>query len=233
MNINIKGYKDKYNYVLKKAILLYQAGDNTLATIHDVKNKELQAGIPIDRKKINEILADLTNDGNNKKLQAIPENLLAIGGNSIAWFVPSRVAEIFFTTRDKKLNKTSGSKVRYPAIVFKVIDKRMEAFALRGNSKPKPNTKLFRMPFYNCSDDGWVCLPSVKLPKAQPNKIKEWEAFFYESNFSHSGAGATVKTGHNKFWLKYISECKKTMPKRFPSQYLLPTKKTLETFINE
>ncbi|MBU8901219.1 MAG: hypothetical protein KOO69_00620 [Victivallales bacterium] len=222
------------SYRLNRAILLYGNYNDTLATVHEVKDKAIQPGTPINQEILQDVLNDLGGKKKIKQLQALPENLIAIGDKAMVWFSPSRIAEIYFKTSDKKLDNVSGSLVRYPGIVFYVKENRMTAYAVYGNARPSLSAKLFQMPFYNCDDDGWVCLPGGRRPKPEAVKIPKWENLFYESNFSHAAAGiaAIVKGGHNKFWIRYGKQCRYKMPKRFPCERLLATSKTIEELID-
>jgi PRTRC genetic system protein B len=232
MKVDINTCSSGIAFQLKRAILLYEKYSEVIATVHDVKDKQIQPGTPIDKEKLTEIINSLSNQVKPRDLQIVPENLIAWGEKSMMWFAPSRVSEIYFKTGNKALDKLSGTKVRYPGIVFFVKGQRMTAYAVYGNARPGVKNKLYQMPFYNCSGDGWVCLPSGRRPKPEPDKIEKWETLFFKSNFSHSGTGAIVRGGHNKFWLRYVDQCRRKMPKRFPCEYLLPTLYTIEEIIN-
>lgn len=228
MNVNINSCNGGVNHKLNRAILLY----NNYATIHNVKDRQIQPGTPLDREILTEVLNSITNKVKPRNLQAIPENLIAVGDKAMVWFAPSRVTEIYFKTSNKELNKLSGAKVRYPGIIFYVSKQSMAAYAVYGNARPGMKAKLYQVPFYNCNSAGYVCLPGGRRPKTEPDKIDKWEALFYRSNFSHSGAGVIIRGGHDKFWTRYVEQCRRRMPKHFPCEYLLPTSRTIEELVN-
>ncbi|MBN2640360.1 MAG: hypothetical protein JXR78_01765 [Victivallales bacterium] len=228
----------KASYELEMAVLIYSnksAKVSGVASVNPIKDGKIMPGRPLDGSALNQIINDLSGNNKRKRLEFIPERVLAQGNKAVMWWSPSRVAPIWFKAREDKLNAISGAMVRYPSILFRVIDGRMCAWALYGNNRPVGTSMLFQMPFYNCSGDGWVCLPQgIKLPASEPGAIADWEKLFYDSNFSHAGMGvAIIKGGHAKFWTRYANQCKHKMPKRFPAEFLLSTNIKLEDLLNE
>ena len=75
----------------------------------------------------------------------------------------------------------NGMLFPQPPLVWKVIHGGLSIRALAKNKRPNAKTKLAVAPFWNLSDDGSVCLGSMRCPESTSvASIEGWEKGFYE-----------------------------------------------------
>jgi len=85
-------------------------------------------------------------------------------------------------------------------------------------------------PYWNCYDNGSICTGTMHIPKEQSLAVTaEWERSFFCSAFSHA-AGVTKHTRHPDGLLAMWKVLRGKH--RFPHQYLVPLKETLEQFVS-
>ncbi len=205
-----------------------------VATIHKIKDGQLQSGQPLDMKALRSIFERNAKGDTLTDCEFIPESILAKGPSSLVWWKPAHVAPIFFQGDNAKLRGISGMKVSHPSLIFRTNGKSLTVFALKGSERPTLKTKLYEPPYWNIFDSRDVCLPhggSIAPKNAELPSIDAWQSVFFDSSFSHPGGGGGTKFpgGHNALWL-YLAKRRK---KRFPDWSLLPTKNTLEDLIDE
>lgn len=232
---------------LKHAVLVYDAehtiGDArsavpAYATVHRVRVRhnqaQLEAGVPATR----EACADLARAlGANAALAGfIPEHLLHIGSRSLMWWRPAAPALMHFDCRQAgKAGEVLGvraGRCAQPALVFAVNHRSWWVFALAGNTRPEPGTKLLRAPYLNVWADGRICTGNAALPTAlSPAALAGYEKAFFESRFTHSnlhGKKRLVRTGSVYALWRGLLDTEKKIPQiGFPVHQLVQTKTTL------
>jgi PRTRC genetic system protein B len=101
--------------------------------------------------------------------------------------------------------------------------------ALCDNKRPDAKTTLAVAPFWNLSDDGRVCLGTMRCAEsASTGAIEAWESGFYESAFTHANVGRLTRHegGHDALWAELAG---KRRP--FPTNALIRLPQTLAQFI--
>jgi PRTRC genetic system protein B len=86
-----------------------------------------------------------------------------------------------------------GKSFPQPALVFKVIGSELSVRALAENKRPRPNTRLMFVPYWNCDDRGRVCQGSMRSPAELCLEARrEWESAFFGSKFTHAAIGTRL-----------------------------------------
>lgn len=148
----------------------------------------------------------------------------------IVWWSRAGRRIMFFATADADASELNGLKFPHPPLVFKVRGQELFVRALERNVRPCADTPLKTAPYWNSAgDDGRVCLGTTRVPEgASVEYIKNWEAAFFRSSFSHP-LGAVRLTSHRK---GFIGLWRGLAGKRvFPARYLTDAKETLQDFI--
>ncbi len=222
---------------LEKAILFYSKrgskAPNAFATVHNVKDGKIaDDGKPLDLQALKRLLERKSEKRPAPSSAYLPEEVLAFGGDIIAWWKPAHVSPILFKGDVKEMKAISGAKVPHPSLVFVASNRKLGVFAVKGDARPTPDTELFEPPYWNIFDDRRVCLPSgFAIPKdANIAAIEPWERVFFRSHFSHAGGGGgtSFPGGHNALW-SYLAARRK---KRFPDWCLEAAELKLKDVIN-
>jgi PRTRC genetic system protein B len=81
----------------------------------------------------------------------------------------------------------NGMQFSQPPLVWRVRHGGLSIRALAENKRPNVETRLAVAPFWNLSDNGSVCIGSMRCPESSSvASIEEWEKGFYESAFTHA-----------------------------------------------
>lgn len=209
----IKTYKPQLSIVVYKAEGM---SDEFYLESHSInEGGQIMEGKPLLQETLQGIV-DVFYDERQNTIRItgyIPENVLLFsllpGGNyKIIWCRPAEVRFIPFAPQLHIKSATAW----VPAMVYVVDRKSLSVFALKSNSRPKENTKLYRAPFHNVSDQGSVCLGSAKVKKpatkTYDSLMRYWEDLFWLSEFTHlNGASNPTKTDMDKVWRKLVA-CK-------------------------
>lgn len=223
---------------LGQAILLYEGGDATMATIHPVLREgggppQILAGSCLTRETLHELLRSVAKTPQQRVL--FPPRLLVYEPGSMAWWSPRGRRPIFFKTRDKAFNQAmQGKTAVHPALLFLARPGQLHAFALAESEHPTGETPLYRAPYFNLYDSGAMCSGNVILPRAvSPNDLPIWEKAFYETSFTHnnyhSGKICLHPEGHDGLWESQARRGCKT----FPAEWLYPLKTTVEKAVGD
>jgi PRTRC genetic system protein B len=122
----------------------------------------------------------------------IPDNLLFISPNAIAWWRPAAKRRVWFRTNDDAIG-TKSADVMHPPLVFIATAKQLYAFAVARNERPTGKTKLFKAPYFNVYASGALCQGNIKMPATQDaESIPKYEAAFFRSHFTHPNDGDLV-----------------------------------------
>jgi len=119
----------------------------------------------------------------------------------------------------------TGKKYPQPALLCDVQGGALTIFALKDTSRPTADSRLYRAPYWNVSDNGTVCLGSTRVPQSLSiDTLKDWEASFFSSEFTHQNSGRPLTTHPRGFvglWQELAGQ------KAFPVKYLAGGKTTL------
>jgi PRTRC genetic system protein B len=231
-----------------KALLIYrqQATENTQAAedvapdiyveSYDIgRNGQPVNAHPLSLKEMNALAAVLQTaqeikGGYLKSSGLLPQKVLFVNqqANGFAvWYTPPQQVSLFFT---EKLGIPSG-KARIPAMVWKADAEKLAVYAVKGKTKPNVNTALCHAPFFNVYANGGVCMGTVAVNIDKTTCLEDfilaWEAYFFNSYFSHSINGSSsTKSDTKKLW----QELRQT-GNDFPQGELVRNRATLQQLI--
>ena len=222
---------DTVQWMLQAAVLVYHGHNGkAYATVHGIEGRGKQLRLGAGRPATKEACADLARSlGAMAGLSGFtPPNLLYLGARTMIWWRPSAPARVFFTPPADAEDPPKGSAVTpHPGLVFAVAGTEWYVYALAGDARPGPATKLCRAPYYNVYHKGHICTGNVRLPETlSPTSLEQYERAFFDSNFTHPNMPQLVKgkTG-SAFWREGLAG---QWGERFPVRRLLPEKCTLE-----
>lgn len=226
-------------FLLKQALLLYGKSrydsfpySHPFATMHEVIHDQhgprLAQGQLVTLDILCELLVHL---GKSVPVEILPEHVLVRTAEMIVWWTPAAERRMFFSDRggDAALRKLNAQHYPHPALLFKVSGTQLCIRALARNERPSAKTPLFLAPYWNCSDDGVVCLGSMRIPRSKSvQAIYGWEKSFFNSAFSHAHSKSkqtNFPEGVLAMWLSLLGK------KEFPVNYLVDTQQTLAEFV--
>jgi PRTRC genetic system protein B len=220
-----------HRFELREALLIYQEGRRSFITRHEVVAQKqgppvLGVAQPLTTAFVSHLAESL---GGSAAAEVLPESILAKSDRMIAWWTPRRRRRMFYENAEGKMLNLSGRVFPQPPLVWKVIHGSLSIRALAENKRPNAESKLAVAPFWNLSDDGSVCLGSMRCPESTSvGSIEGWEKGFYESAFTHANVGRLTRLGggHDALWNEMAG---KRCP--FPSDALIPLPQTLAQFI--
>jgi PRTRC genetic system protein B len=121
-------------------------------------------------------------------LQLTQATTLAVGVNSLIWWVPPAERPVWFDAKYQataSIARLSGQPVPWPGLVMRASAGRLQVFALQGQERPTAQTPLMHAPFWNLFAQGVVCRGSVQYPAACTPSLQEaWETVFFQSVFT-------------------------------------------------
>jgi PRTRC genetic system protein B len=219
---------------LRKAVMIY-TGTQAYVTVHDVLRDE-QGGphygppeaLSADFLKS---LCALLKQKAVREIEVLPNGILCLTDEVIAWWCPAAVRPMFFqSATDQEANALSGKKFPHPALVFAATEKHLSVRALPKDERPTSSTLLLSAPYWNTYEDGSVCTGSMHVPTSEVScsVTAEWERGFFESAFTHpSGAVrlTSYKGGIIPMWKSVLGT------DAFPDKHLVPAHETLLQFI--
>jgi PRTRC genetic system protein B len=223
-------------FELSKAILLYRGGnDAAFATIHDIGLKDktplILEGRALTPAAAIRLALDLTKGANRGGF--VPQSLLYMDGDTMAWWVPPAKRHIAFRA-DELGAPERGEVVPHPGLVFKVNGmRRWWVWAVHGSERPAESTPLYQAPYFNVYPDGGICTGNVSLPEGTTaERIEAWNQAFFGSFFTHPnvrGKLVTYRGGAFGFWRDMLDG----RHAEFPERVLVPTKRTLAEVLTE
>ncbi len=134
-----------------------------------------------------------------------------------------------FENSEGKAQILNGKSFPQPPLVWRVAQGELKIRAICENRRLKAETALAVAPFWNLSDDGGVCLGSMRCPEsASVGSIDAWERGFYESAFTHANVGRLTrhKGGHDALWARLAGT---RWP--FPTDALIRLPQSLAQFV--
>jgi PRTRC genetic system protein B len=232
------------HYSLEAAVLIYKDNDhstNRAATVHDIEllhNKpHLAAGTPVTMAAVERFM-----EAFNKQSASsfIPEQVVMLGVNRLAWWCPAGRRRIWFRPSDEKhknLMTLNGKFVHHPPLLF-VVGQRggdgLAAHALTENKRPTPDTVLYRAPYWNLNDQGGMCRGNISLPSCSTKSIDGFERAFFNSAFSHTSGGLLTRhaAGHDGLWAE-LAALSVAPDAAYWKRNLVKTKRTLATLFQK
>jgi len=230
MNVEI-AIGEMHRFELCDALLIYRESRRTFITWHTVTAQKqgpplLGPAQPLTTAFIDALAESLSGGA---RAEVLPENILAKTDRMIAWWTPRRVRRMFFENAEGKAQRLNGKIFPQPALVWRVAQGDLKIRALCANKRPNAKTTLAVAPFWNLSDDGRVCLGSMRCPEtAAVASIGAWEQGFYESAFTHANVGRLTRHegGHDALWAELAGRWRS-----FPTDALIRLPQTLAEFI--
>jgi PRTRC genetic system protein B len=135
----------------------------------------------------------------------------------------------YLADRSPELTDLNGKRFPQPALLFDVAGGQLSIFALKEAKRPVKDTKLYRAPYWNVSDQGSVCLGTTRIPDVlSVESISRWADSFFESQFTHQNASWPLTThpkGFVALWRELMGM------KEFPAKYLASGEITLGQYL--
>lgn len=220
-----------HRFELHDALLIYKGGRQSFITHHSVVSQEnappaLGPAQPLTFNFVDSLLRSL---GRGVDAEVLPTNVLAKGDQSLVWWTPRRDRQMFYTNAQESCVHLNGKVFPQPALVWKVCRGSLAIRALNENKRPSAKTKLAFAPYWNLSNNGIVCLGSMRHPDTSSVvSMTTWEDGFYESAFTHGNVARITAHpgGFEAMWTELAGK-----RRVFPSKYLIGMPQTLDEFV--
>ena len=220
-----------HHFGLREALLVYRDQQTSFITRHEVTlQKDAPPTLGPAQPLTVAFVESLVNSLGGGAVEVLPENVLAKGDRMIVWWTRAQRRQMFYQNSEGKAAALNGCTFPQPPLVWRVGNGELVIRALTENERPEARTKLAFAPFWNLSDDGWVCLGSMRRPdSATVASIQSWERGFYESAFTHSNVGRLTrhKGGFEALWGSLAGK-----HKPFPLKALIVLTQTLAQFVS-
>jgi len=233
MNIHV-GIGDNRSFALKQAVLLYQDGSSTFATLHEVKSGQegapyLNAGQSVTAGFLQKLAAGL---GANLAAEILPEHVLARTQELIVWWSSAQHRLMFFADGNEETKKLNARIYPHPALVFMVVGTELFVRALAEDRRPTADTRLKWAPYWNTDSHGRVCVGSMRVPEeVSASSVSRWQDAFFASEFTHPGGAVHLTTHPNGFLGLWSSLAGRD--RHFPVKFLADAKETLREFVQK
>jgi PRTRC genetic system protein B len=230
MNAHVR-IGDNRIFSLKQAVLLYQEGSRTFATLHEVKYLPdkvpyLCAGQSVTTGFLETLAAGL---GASMAAEVLPEYVLARAPELIAWWSWAQPRLMFFGDGNAETKKLNGKMYPHPALVFLIHGRELFVRALAEDRRPTADTRLKNAPYWNTDVHGRVCLGSMRAPEeVSVGSLSAWEGAYSASEFTHPSGAVRLTThprGFAGLWSSLVGR------RRFPAVFLADSKQTLRDFL--
>lgn len=219
-------------FELREALLVYGDRQRSFVTRHEVAHHDsgsptLGPAQPLTAEFLESLVRSLHG---GSAAEVLPENILAKGDQTVAWWTPAQRRQMFYESADGKAAGLNGRVFPQPPLVWRVENGELKIRALSRNKRPVAATTLAVAPFWNLSDDGRVCTGTMRRPEsASVASISEWERGFYESAFTHANVGRLTRHpgGFEGLWTR-LADRKRAS---FPVDTLIRLPETLAQFV--
>jgi len=237
----IEGYRmaDVETEVPLGAVIFHRVNRETTVTYHPLDSEgggvRVLPGRPMARSEALDLLHTLAGEYQDE-LSWTPNNVLAQGGERLAWFVPGRVRPMLFRGPN---GTTVTLQIPWPTLVFNAGAGWIKVAALASGRRPGPRSRLYHAPRWNTSADGSVCLGSATVPELSGfSAMAGYEEAVYDTLFSHPNFagnlnyrqgrdGSTSDVNYLRFWRTQAKSGKTA----FPKERLVPMSRTLHEFL--
>jgi PRTRC genetic system protein B len=231
MNVHVRIGNNRV-FTLKQAVLLYEEGRRTFATLHEVKHPPdgvpyLCAGQSATTGFLETLAAGL---GASMDAEVLPEHVLARTPELIAWWSRAQARLMFFGQGNEETKTLNGKMYPHPALIFMIHGRELFLRALAEDCRPRASTRVKSAPYWNTDSQGRVCLGSMRVPdEVSVNSLAGWETAYFASEFTHP-SGAVRLTTHPKGFLGLWSSLA-GKKRSFPVEFLADGKETLQEFL--
>jgi len=220
---------------LARAVLLYRdrASGATHATIHKIEHTPagptVLPGVGA-RLRSSRALARALQIGDEPGF--IPQELLFRDQRVTIWWAPPARRRVMF--RCAALGRPEWvEEVPHPGLVFAAIQGGdWKVWAVDGTTRPTPDTRLYRAPYFNVWNGGRICVGNVELPGGDPaEQIAAWNRAFFDSWFTHPNDPQGLvkyRGGPIAFWRAML---KRRFRHEFPARVLVPLKGTVSDLL--
>jgi PRTRC genetic system protein B len=222
---------ETHRFMLREALLVYRENQRSFITRHDVTvQKEGPPVLGAAQLLTTNFVENLTESlGGSAAAEVLPTNIVAKSDRMIAWWTPRRRRQMFYENSEGKAISLNGRFFSQPPLAWRVTHGDLKIRALRENKRPCGETTLAVAPFWNLSDDGRVCLGSMRCPESSSVvSIERWEQSFYESAFTHANVGRLTRHpgGFEALWDSLSGK-----RSNFPVDALIALPQTLTQFV--
>ena len=222
--------KTEVREVLSKAFLLYGSFATVLEIAQRSEGPVILPGTLATKDGLAEALRALL-PPESCGTGLIPPTLLASGVGYMVWWVPPAKRQLWF--KSAELGGERTAVVSLPGLVMATTPSQWMVFAVKGNSRPKPETKLYQAPFMNVWEKGKICTGTARVPDEGNRHIPEkWESAFFESYFTHPNIhhpDGLVKGRAYDFWRDMLDG----KYAKFPQNMLVDIKLTLQRMYSQ
>lgn len=231
MNVHLR-IGDNRTFSLKQAVLVYQDGTRTFATLHEVKCRPhespyLCAGQSVTTGFLETLAKGL---GASVEAEVLPEHVLARTPELIVWWSGAQPRLMFFGDGNAEAKNLNGKMYPHPALVLMIHGRELFVRALAEDCRPAATTLLKNAPYWNTDAHGRVCLGSMRVPEeVSVASLLGWENAYFASEFTHP-SGAVRLTTHPGGFLGLWSNLAEQKC-RFPAKFLADSKQTLQEFV--
>lgn len=219
-------------FSLKQAVLLYQEGSRTFATLHEVKIRPDQAPYLCAGQSVTTGFLEALAKGLGASMGAevLPEHVLARTPELIAWCSKAQPRLMFFGDGNAESKKLNGKMYPHPALVFMIHGRELFVRALTENYRPAADTRLRNAPYWNTDAHGRVCLGSMRVPEeVGVNALSRWEEAYFASEFTHPSGAVRLTTHPGGFLGLWSNLAGRTH--NFPVKFLADSRQTLQEFV--
>lgn len=217
---------------LEQAILLYSCeGNSAFATVHGIGKDERGQALLLPGKAMTSLAVARLARRLRKRDPGgfVPENLLYRDATTIAWWLRPCRRQVWFRCDAERMGADERTaEVPNPGLVFAVTAGRQwYVWAVKGESRPAPETPLFRAPYFNVWDSHQICTGNVELPgRSDAERIGIWNDAFFRSWFTHPNGSKPLVAyagGAYRFWRDMLDG----KHAEFPDKVLVPAERTL------
>lgn len=219
------------SFTLSNAILLHsretrredgygQGGtkQSCFATVHPVRDdgkggKVVGEGQLLTRGGLHELVEQMAPE---RGLRFLPPEVLATCGSGLVWWRRAAPAKVWFNTRDSLGQKVGVTP--QPGLIFAATEGGWWVWAVKGDERPTPATKLYQAPHYNVNSAGAICTGNAELPKTlHVEAIAGYEDAFWSSRFTHPNVHEKRRLckwrgGAEKLWESLLAGRHKSFP---------------------
>lgn len=165
-----------------------------------------------------------------KPLGLLPKNVLCINPSQqgyAVWHTPMQRVELFFV---ESLDIPCGI-ASIPPLLWKATKNSVWVYAMEDDTDIDLQTPLCHAPFFNTSNDGKVCMGTVKVNISPDCLLEEfmhlWQQYFFNSYFSHlTMQKSPVKGNIVQLWQNLVGT-----KKQFPIKSLIANGYTLKNLL--
>ena len=225
---------------LDQAVLLYHGrSGSALATVHEVITVDgapvIGAGRAMTAQAARELAGALLQRAAHGGF--LPETVLYLQGDLLVWWVPPARRHLAFRVGTEQAEafggRERGETVPQPGLIFAAASNVWRVWAVKGQSRPTPQTPLFQAPYFNVDGQGRICQGNVPVPNGTTvEKISAWNDAFLRSYFTHPNVAGKLlryRGGAYAFWRDMLNG----RFTRFPERVLVDANTTLGQLLGE